>query len=204
LKSACRQFTKHLLPLLLTTAFLFASGSAEITIHITPDRHATVREHFSLAKTQEFVFLASPCARIENLQIDGMPEPIPAVAGPWITLRAGVDLAYDAVPISPDPRSCAVPLVMPKLVLESVSLMVEDAGSGLANVAFPHMTHDGNRWTALLPAVPSKVTLDWAQGSAPLPRVPLETGLFYWNFVGLVTVLVIWTIAYLVWAQRHA
>jgi hypothetical protein len=193
--------------LVLLYATVSGAGTADISIRIGPDRHAAVRERFSLPKTEGFEFLASPCGRIGNLMVDGRPESIPASPGPWIPAPGGLDYSYEVIPNDANPRSCAIPILMPKTSLDPVSLIVEDAGSGLANVSLPHMSasKDRKRWTATLPAVPSKIDLVWADGdAAPISGRPLETGLFRWNFWGLVSVLVIWTIAYLLWARRQA
>jgi hypothetical protein len=195
--------------LVLTLLYLpvQAAGTADVYVGIGPDRHAEVREKFSLPKAQGFEFLASPCGRIANLVVDGTPQSIPASSRPWIAAPGGVNFAYEVIPNDANPQSCAIPIVMPKTALDPVSLTVEDAGSGLANVSLPHMSasSDRKRWTATLPAVPSKINLVWADGvESPTNKIQLETGLFRWNFWGLVSILVVWTIAYLLWARRQA
>jgi len=194
------------LRLLLFLAGLCAYADS-IRVEIAADRHATVQEHYSLSGPTDFVFLVSPCARVEKIQAGGRPLEISG-SGPWITVAIPpmreIDLSYDVMPTAP-PRACAVPILMPKHPINSVSLTVAELGSGLARISAPHLLHsDFKTWTATFPAVPSHLDLEWETGSAPPPSIAAPTGLFAWNFWGLAGVLVIWTIAYLLWARRQA
>lgn len=181
-----------------------------IAVEVATDRHATVHEHFSLARPAEFEFLSSPCARIEEIRSSNGQPLEPIGSGPWIMVpvsaATAVDLSYQVVPMSASPRTCAVPILMPKHPVDSVSVRITDRGSGLSRVTEPRfVAHpDSKTWTATLPAVPSHVQLDWPSGDAPPASRAGPVGLFAWNFWGLVSVLVIWTIAYLFWAHRQA
>ncbi len=166
-----------------------------ISIEISPDRSALVREHFTLSGPVEFEFLESPCARV-RLATTG--------TGPWFTVPAAADLRYEVVPVIPSPRTCAVPIVMPKRAIDSVSLTVTDHGSGLAHISVPQLAHNSKTWTGTFPAIPSQVELEWETGNPPPPSIPGPAGRFDWNFWGLAFVLVTWTIAYLLWARREA
>jgi hypothetical protein len=203
----------RLLPILLVCGCGYADS---IAVEITPDRHALVREHYgmrehySLSGPVEFVFLASTCARLERIQSGDGHALETQGSGPWITVPVSsttpMDLSYEVVPLSPSLRTCAVPIVMPKRAVDSVSMTVTDRGSGLSRVSVPHLiAHpDLRTWTATFSAVPSHVQLEWETGEAPPAPVAGPTGSFSWNFWGLVGVLVTWTVAYLIWARRQA
>lgn len=178
-----------------------------IEVEITPGREAIVHERFS--QSGSFVFLASECARIEKLQ-SGSGNPLELLGtGPWINVAVPqirpVELSYRVVPAVALPRSCDVPLVMPKRPIDSVSITITDQGSGLSGVAIPQLARTSeSTWTGTFPAVPSRVRLEWPRGNAPEAANGGPVGLFFWNFWGLVVVLVTWTFAYLVWASRQA
>lgn len=197
----------RLLPILLVCGCGYADS---IAVEIAPDRHATVREHYSVSGPIEFVFLAGACARVERIQSGDGHRLETKGSGPWITVPVSstspMDLSYTVVPVFPSPRTCAVPIVMPKHAVDSVSITVTDRGSGLSRVSVPHLiAHpDSKTWTATFSAVPSHVQLEWETGDAPPAPLSGPTGLFAWNFWGLVGVLVTWTVAYLIWARRQA
>jgi hypothetical protein len=172
----------------------FGAGTAEISVEIRADRHVIVHEHYSAAPS-ELIYLASPCARMELT---------PAGPGSWVTVPiSGSDLTYEVAPVSARPRSCGIPLLMPKSALDSVSVTVEDRGSGVSGISMPHLVRSADRWTATFPAIPSKIQIEWPDGNAPQSKTPpLATGWFYPNFWGLVAILVTWTIAYLIWARQ--
>jgi len=206
-------------------------ADVSIAIQIRQDRHALVREHFALpgnARPLEFVFLASQCGGVENIRLvqGGMGHELSAAgSGPWRTVRPPVsaglsaapfDVYYDVVPVAPNARSCGVPLLMPQMVLEPVGrktsdfifVRVEDAGSGISNIAVPHLQiqSGGKAWSASFPAIPSKVEIEWRTGGevrASPGNQSDHTGLFYWNFFGLLIVLVTWTALYLLWARAQ-
>lgn len=180
-----------------------------IAIEITPARRALVQEHYSVAGPAEFTFLAGSCARIEAIQSGGRTLE-PSGSGPWMTVQipaaSHVDLSYQVTPYYGDPRNCDVPILMPKHPIESVSITVRDLGSNLAGIAVPHFIEDSElgTWTAKFAAVPSHINLEWETGSdEPAPPAG-PSGLFAWNFWGLVGILVTWTVAYLLWARRQA
>src|SRR5580700_5509430 len=104
-------------------------------MEITPGRHAIVHEQYSLSGPIELVFLASPCARVERIQLGGRALEAKG-SGPWITVlissKTAIDLSYEVVPVSPSPRSCGVPILMPKHAVDSVSVTITDLGSGLS------------------------------------------------------------------------
>jgi hypothetical protein len=183
------------LRLLLISAFVLRADS--ITIEIQPDRSAVVREHFSISGPTEFEYLDSPCARVQ-LAVTG--------TGPWFTVPAKPDLVYQVVPAIPSLRTCAVPIVMPKRTIDSVSLTVTDRGSGLTRIMVPQFAGhpDPKTWTATLPAIPSHVDLEWDSGNPPPASIPGPVGSFNWNFWGLAAILATWIIAYLMWARRPA
>jgi hypothetical protein len=191
------------LPLLLTASRAFA-GTASLTVEIRENRSAVITEHFS-QPVKELVFLLSPCARIENVRVSDANQPTPAGPGPWITLPLpnAVDVSYEAVPLQANPKTCPIPLLIPKQALDSVSLAIEDRSGTVGDISLPHVVRtEPGRWSTTLPAIPSKIQIEWRTGETPTPR-PEEspTGLFFWNFGGLVTVLVSWTILYLLWAR---
>ena len=194
--------------LLLVLACACAYGDS-IAIEITPARRALVQEHYAVAGPTEFIFLASVCARVEAIQSGGRTLD-PRGSGPWMTVAipaaASVDISYQAAPMNGDPRSCAVPILMPKHPIESVSITVRDLGSNLAGIAVPHFLEDPElkTWTARFAAVPSHINLEWSTGEAPPPVPAGPSGLFAWNFWGLVGILIVWTFAYLLWARRQA
>jgi hypothetical protein len=192
---------------------LFASTCAfadSIAVDISPDRHAVIHEHYSVSGPTEFVFLASPCAWVEQIQSSGGRRLEQHGSGPWISVpipaMTAVDLYYEVVPVVPGPRTCAVPILMPRRAIDSVSVTVTDSGSGLSRISVPQLfAHpDSKTWTAVFPAVPSSLQLEWATGVVPPASSPGPTGSFTWNFWGLTGVLVTWTIAYLLWARRQA
>jgi len=174
-----------------------------IDVEITPARTMIVRENFSRAGSH-LIFLASSCARIEKIQSADGSVLRTSGPGPWMTVsNASMPLSYEAVPLA-SPRICSVPLLMPEHPIDSVRLTITDHGSGVTRVGIPHVEGGAGKWTATFPAVPSQVQLEWPAGAA-LPKAPLfPIGRFAWNFWGLVSVLVLWTVAYLIWARRGA
>jgi hypothetical protein len=182
--------------LLLVSVCAYADS---ISVEISPDRSVVVREHFSLSGPTEFEFLASPCARV-LLATTG--------TGPWfiVPILSKADIVYQVVPVISSPRTCAVPIVMPKRAIDSVSLTVTDRGSGLTSISVPQLAAhpDLKTWTGTFPAIPSHVELEWETGNPPPASIAGPVGRFNWNFWGLVFVLVTWTIAYLMWARRPA
>lgn len=180
-----------------------------ISVEISPDRHAIVREHYSVSGPIDFVFLVSPCARVEKIQSHGRSLNTHG-SGPWITVSMqaidAADLQYEVVPSVPQPRTCALPILMPKRPVDSVSVTVMDLGSGLSRIAVPQLVvnRDLKTWTASLPAVPSQIRLEWDTGSPPPEPSAGPAGRFAWNFWGLACVLVTWTVTYLLWAGRKA
>ncbi len=199
-----------MLQFLLVLLASFCAFADSITVEITPDRHAIVREIYSISGPSEFVFLAGAGARVEKIHsAAGHPLEING-SGPWFTVRIppmnAVDLSYEVVPTLPSPRSCGVPILMPKHAVDSVSVTIADFGSGLRRVSVPHLVHhrDLKTWTATFPAVPSHFQLEWETGNVPPAASTGPAGLFAWNFWGLAGVLVTWTIAYLLWARRQA
>ena len=92
---------------------------------------------------------------------------------------------------------------MPKHPLDSVSLTIQDRTRAVLDISLPQLSHpEPARWTGTLPAIPSKIQIEWRTGQAPMPSPEKSpTGLFFWNFTGLVAVLISWTILYLVWAR---
>ena len=180
-----------MLRFLLIPLVALGAYADSITVEITPERRAIVREHFSSAGP--LVYLATSCARMEKLESIGN--------GPWIDVRAASgDVSYAVVTAS---RECSIPLVMPKRAIDSVSITITDRGSGLRSVTSPHfIAHRESRtWTSTFPAVPSALRLEWETGDAPPMSSPGPIGLFAWNFWGLTGILVTWTIAYLFWAR---
>jgi len=128
---------------------------------------------------------------------------------PWTVfeLPADVDgLVYQTTAGQPDTRGCAMPLMIPKAPLESVALMVRDPDHAIRVITVPNLArHRSDLWIGTLPAVPSKIQIEWRTGQAfAQPASVLPTGLFFWNFGGLVIVLVCWTILYILWASRRA
>jgi hypothetical protein len=194
--------------LLVPLASLCAFADS-IAVEVSPDRHVVVREHYSISGPIEFVFLASPCARVNEIESAGRRLEAHG-SGPWITVpipaMTSVDVHYEVWPVVPSPRTCAVPILMPKHAVDSVSFIVTDLGSGLSRVVVPQLlAHpDSKTWTATFPAVPSHLQLQWESGSAVPASNVGPRGHFDWNFWGLAGILVTWTIAYLVWARRPA
>jgi hypothetical protein len=201
----------RLLPVPFVAILFLAVGAFadSIEVDVRADRSAVVREHFSQTGSAGFVFLASACARIENPRTGAGAVEVKG-SGPWmevaIPASGAVDLSYEAVPAEGSPRSCAVPVVMPKRAIESVSVTVVDQGSGLKGIAIPRLAEGpvSRTWSATFPAVPSRVQLEWPSGDAAREETRGPVGLFFWNFGGLAGVLVTWTIAYLIWAKRQA
>jgi hypothetical protein len=193
--------------LLLLPLVALCAHADSIAIEITSGRQATVHERDAEAGPAQFIFLASPCARIENIRTADGSTLNPQGSGPWITVAIppvrAVDLSYQAVPTSASPRACDIPLLMPQHAITSISITITDRGSGLRRVSVPHLLEDSasQSWTATFPAVPSRLRLEWDTGGAPPPPLLAPTGLFVWNFWGLVVVLVTWTVAYLLWAR---
>jgi hypothetical protein len=93
---------------------------------------------------------------------------------------------------------------MPRHAVDSVSIAVTDRGSGLRGVSVPQLGAGSQSWSGKLPAVPSRVQLEWPGGNLPPAPIPGPSGRFDWNFWGLVVILVTWTVAYLLWARRAA
>ena len=192
-----------MLRLLLFLLCLRAYGDS-IRIEIAADRHATVREHYSLSGPAEFIFLASPCARVEKISAGEQRG-----SGPWVTVEvpamSAIELSYEVAPIAPSPRACAVPMLMPRHSIHSVDITLVDRGSDLRGISMPRLPHpEAKMWAATFPAVPSHLELEWETGGDSPPAIAGPIGHFAWNFWGLAGVLVIWTIAYLLWARRQA
>ena len=184
-----------------------------IDIRIAADRKAEVHERFSGASPAEFVFLASPCARIDHIQSADGHVIEPQGVGPWrrvaVPAIPALEISYEVLPIV-EARTCSVPLLIPTHPIDPVSIAVTNLASGLSLISAPHLTAHRDStgrnviWTATLPAAPSALRLEWETGNPPTASVAAPTGRFAWNFWGLCAVLVIWTTAYLVWALRHA
>lgn len=195
--------------LLIPLASLCAYADS-IAVEISPERHVVVREHYSVNGPTEFVFLASSCGRIDEIQLAGGRRIEAGGSGPWITvsipLTTAVDLSYIVAPVIASPRTCAVPILMPKRSVGSVSFILTDLGSGLSRIPVPQLlAHpESKTWTATFPAVPSQLQLEWENGNASPPSNGGPVGRFEWNFWGLTGILVTWTIAYLLWARRPA
>jgi hypothetical protein len=182
--------------LLLALASLSARADS-ITVEITPERHAIVHEHFSIAGPVEFVFLRSDCMQI---LVDE------SGTGPWfpVSIPKPDAISYEARPATQFPGSCALPLLMPKHPIRSVSITVIDHG-GLTDVTVPCLARDrgSKSWSGTFPAVPSQIGLEWRGGDTAIAENRAPTGAFFWNFWGLATVLVTWIAAYLTWARRE-
>lgn len=190
---------------------LGASGSASITVELHADHSATVTEYFFLARgPKEFVFLSSPCGSVERVRYADSAKvreltPTP----PWTSfdLPADVDgLSYQIVAEQPGVRSCGVPLLMPKMPVDSVALTIRDPDRAVREVTLPNVARRReDLWMGTLPAVPSKVQIEWRTGEEALGAPnSLPTGLFFWNVTALVVVLVCWTFLYILWASRRA
>jgi hypothetical protein len=199
------------LRILMVAALVSISASADsIAIEISRDRRAVVREHYSVIGPVEFVFLASSCADVKDIELADSRRMETRGPGPWITVLipavTAVDLHYQVEPVVPSPRSCAVPILMPKRAVDPVSVTVTDLGSGLSRISVPQLfAHpESKTWTATFPAVPSQVQLEWETGDSPPASGTALTGRFEWNFWGLTGILVTWTVAYLMWARRQA
>lgn len=195
---------------LLVPLVAICAYADSITVEVMPGRQAIVQERYALPGPAELVYLSSPCMRVAKIRTTDGRALEATGSGPWITVAAPaeavVDLSYEAVPVSPSPQTCAVPLLMPKHAIQSVSVSVIDRGSRLRDITVPHLVAQpaSGKWTATFPAVPSRLQLDWETGNAP-PAAPSQpAGLFFWNFWGLTGVLVVWASAYLVWARRQA
>lgn len=194
--------------IVLAVLVALAARGDSIDVRISPDRVASVQERFSGAGPAEFVSIESPCMRIEQINAGGLALKTQG-AGPWseiaIPATASLEISYQAEPVAA-PRTCSLPLLMPKHPIDSVSVTVTDLGSGLSFISVPQLTahRDSKTWTAMFPAVPSTLRLEWETGNRPAASVEAPTGRFAWNFWGLCTILVTWIAAYLAWARRHA
>lgn len=194
--------------LLIPLLAVYARGDS-VTVEITANRQAIVHEHFTESASGGLIFLASPCARIDNIQDAGGRIFLPTGNGPWRVVSippAPLDFSYQAVPVAAFPRNCAVPMLMPRHPISSVSITVTDHGSGLQNISVPHLVEEfpSRTWTAQFPAVPSQLRLEWDSGNIPPGGSRDPEGLFEWNFRSLVGILITWIAAYLFWARRQA
>jgi hypothetical protein len=190
------------LKLLLIALMSVGAYADSISIEVFADRHAMVRERFSAGG--EFEYLSSACARVEKVESGGQALEGRG-SGPWVGVTIpAADVSYEVVPVIPSPHSCAMPILMPRRAVDSVSITVTDRGSGLRGVSVPQLVADSQSWSGKLPAVPSRVQLEWDSGDSPPASMAGPSGRFDWNFWGLVAILVTWTAAYLLWARRQA